>query len=147
MSKRPMCEVFCPCSCIEYLRPDSVKGVSRAYSKKEQDIAFFRFDAQAGELFYPYWQNSRWTDVFDRSQPVVYLEYQAIICLCGRGIYKRKGGKYSSLKISGLKLTECQINNEVVIWDRIIRRKRDAKLNIESARAKYSLRDPSLTFR
>ncbi|KAG8678890.1 hypothetical protein FRC08_017399, partial [Ceratobasidium sp. 394] len=41
---------------------------------------------------------------------------------------------------------EKRITNEVVLWDRIVRRKRDTKLNIESARGRYSLKDPSLTF-
>ncbi|CAE6360506.1 unnamed protein product [Rhizoctonia solani] len=65
-----------------------VKAISRPYSRKEQEVAWFRFDVQA-----------------------------------------------------------VQFSNEVVVWDRIVRRKRDSKLMIEAARAKYPIRDPSLSFR
>lgn len=93
------------------------------------------------------WTKRLRTYAHRRSELLVYLEYQAAICVCGRRIYQREGGKHSPPSVPGSNLTLNQINNEVVMWDRIVRRKRDAKLNIESARAKYPLRDPSLTFR
>ncbi|KAF8597499.1 signal peptidase 22 kDa subunit [Ceratobasidium sp. AG-I] len=101
-----------PSGRLEVKTTNIVRGVSRAYSKKEQDVAFFRFDAQAdlSSLF-----------TWNTKQLFVYMVAE----------YTNEKG----------------MNNEVVMWDRIVRRKRDAKLNIESARAKYPLRDPSLTFR
>ncbi|KAG9125460.1 hypothetical protein FRC07_007502 [Ceratobasidium sp. 392] len=88
------------------------RAISRPYSRKEQDIAFYRFDVQADltPLF-----------TWNTKQLFVYIIAD----------YTNEKG----------------ISNEVVLWDRIVRRKRDSKLNIESARGRYSLKDPSLTFR
>lgn len=36
-----------------------------------------------------------------------------------------------------------QLDNQVVIWDRIVRRKRDAKINIEGLKNKYAFKDMS----
>ncbi|CAE6397680.1 unnamed protein product [Rhizoctonia solani] len=89
-----------------------VKAISRPYSKKEQEIAWFRFDVQAdlNPLF-----------TWNTKQLFVYIVAE----------YTNQKG----------------FANEVVVWDRIVRRKRDSKLNIETARAKYPIRDPSLSFR
>ncbi|CAE6413290.1 unnamed protein product [Rhizoctonia solani] len=89
-----------------------VKAISRPYSRKEQEVAWFRFDVKADldSLF-------NW----NTKQLFVYVVAE----------YTNQKG----------------FSNEVVIWDRIVRRKRDSKLNIEAARAKYPIRDPSLSFR
>lgn len=34
-----------------------------------------------------------------------------------------------------------QPNNQIVIWDRIVRRKRDARVNIEGLKNKYAFKD------
>ncbi|QRV94342.1 SPC22 domain-containing protein [Ceratobasidium sp. AG-Ba] len=88
------------------------RAVSRPYSRKEQDIAFYRFDVQA-----------------DLSQLFTWNTKQLFVYIIAD--YTNEKG----------------ISNEVVLWDRIVRRKRDARLNLESARGRYALRDPSLTFR
>ncbi|KAF8326640.1 signal peptidase subunit-domain-containing protein [Cantharellus anzutake] len=39
------------------------------------------------------------------------------------------------------------VKNDVVLWDRIVRRKGDARINIEGAKNKYVFRDFSKSFR
>lgn len=43
--------------------------------------------------------------------------------------------------------TRLQLDNQVVIWDRIVRRKQDAKIRIENGRNKYYLKEHSGSFR
>ena len=97
---------------IEVKPMNVVKAISRPYSRKEQEIAWFRFDVQAdlSPLF-----------TWNTKQLFVYVVAE----------YTNQKG----------------FVNEVVMWDRIVRRKRDGKLNIEAARAKYPIRDPSLSFK
>ncbi|CAE6540436.1 unnamed protein product [Rhizoctonia solani] len=97
---------------IEVKPMNVVKAISRPYSRKEQEVAWFRFDVQAD-------LNSLFT--WNTKQLFVYVVAE----------YTNQKG----------------FSNEVVIWDRIVRRKRDSKLMIEAARAKYPIRDPSLSFK
>lgn len=39
-----------------------------------------------------------------------------------------------------------QVTNDVVVWDRIVRRKKDAHLKIAGAKNKYAFRDFSRSF-
>lgn len=46
-------------------------------------------------------------------------------------------------------ITDCgmQVKNDVVLWDRIVRRKRDGKIKIKGAKNKYRFRELSTSFR
>lgn len=44
-------------------------------------------------------------------------------------------------QISVLQLMISQVNNTIVLWDRIVRRPEDAKVNVVGARNKYAFKE------
>lgn len=41
----------------------------------------------------------------------------------------------------------AQVKNEIVVWDRIVRRKEDAQIHIEDGKNKYAFRELSKSFK
>lgn len=83
-----------------------------------------------------------------RPRTIVPLEHEAAFCVFGGRIYKRKGGEFFLHPNGAYEfLAHGQVSNEVVLWDRIIQRKEDARVNIKGGKNKYIFRDFNKTFR